>query len=285
MKKYKKEMDKTINFEIYRFHLLPITTNQTSLFEKEMTYEELVEKKNKFFDDIVQDLQNQTQDFPIELYSTEDKSYLFRLANPKQTTIYRNFADIVENTEPYIYIVINTDPMVQKIAISRNSEAFSTPNVSKNVLLKIFGKYLKGYGLSIEFEQLFESNTFWSYAKKYDGRIKSIDFEIIKPNLSKISYTIKDSLKPLIESTNSHKTHLKLDAPIEGVLENINKDNKLVNGLVSYSSEGGGNISMKITGMKTKIRTDKMVKTKKISEVSIKGSPDQVIKVWKDIAE
>lgn len=278
-------MDKIISFEIYRFHLLPITTNQISLFERGMTYEELVEKKNAFFDEIVQDLQNRTQDFPIELYSTEGKSYLFRLANPKKTTIYRNFADIPENTEPYIYIIINTDPLVQKIAISRNSEAFSTPNASKNVLLNIFSKYLKFYGLSIDFEQLFESNTFWSYAKKYNGRIKSIDFEIIKPNLSKISYTIKDSLKPLIESTNSHKTHLKLDAPVEGSLENIDKDNKLVNGLVSYSSEGGGNISMKIIGITARITTDKMVTTKKISEVNIKGSPDQVIKVWKDITE
>ena len=278
-------MEKTIVFEIYRFHLLPITMSQFSLFDEMITYEELVERKNQFFDDIVHDLQNRTQDFPIELYSVEDKSYLFRLANPKTTMIYRNFAEIPENTEPYIYIVINTDPQVQKIAISRNSEAFSTPNVSKNVLVEIFSKYLKGFGLSIEFEQLFESKAFWSWAKKYEGRIKSIDFEIIKPNLSKISYTIKNSLKPLIESTNSHKTHLKLDAPTEGTLENINKDNELVEGLVEYSSEGGGNISLKVIGISTKIKTSKMVKTKRISEINIKGSPDQVIKVWKDITE
>ncbi|MFV5691650.1 hypothetical protein ACM55K_06480 [Flavobacterium sp. LT1R49] len=278
-------MSKTIYFEIYRFHLLPITTHQISLFEHEMSYEELVQKKNGFFDSIVQNLQNNAQDFPIELYSSEDKSYLFRLANPKKTTIYRNFSEREENTEPYIYIIINTDPLVQKIAISRNSQAFSTPNSSKNVLSTIFSKYLKLYGLSIEFEQLFESKTFWSYARRFDGRIKSIDFEIIKPNLSKISHTIKDSLKPLIESTNSHKTHLKLDAPKEGVLENINKENKLVDGLVTYSSEGGGNISMSIIGLATRVRTDRMVTTKKISEINIKGSPDQVIKVWKDITE
>lgn len=278
-------MEKLIYFEIYRFHLLPITTNQISLFEKEMSYDELVQKKNGFFDEIIQDLQNKTQDFPIELYSVDDKSYLFRLANPKQTTIYRNFSEIPENTEPYIYIIINTGQEVQKIAISRNTEAFSSPKVSKNVLLKIFNKYLKNYGLSIEFEQLFESNTFWNYVRKYDSRIKSIDFEIIKPNLSKISYTIKDSLKPLIESTNSHITHLKLESPSEGILENINKDNKLVDGLVSYSSEGGGNISMKVTGIKSKIKTNNMVTTKKISEMNIKGSPDQVIKIWKDITD
>ena len=100
-------MDKSIVFEIYRFHLLPITTNQISLFEKEMSYDELVQKKNSFFNEIVQDLQNRKEDFPIELYSTEENSYLFRLANPKTTMIYRNFSDIPENTEPYIYIIIN----------------------------------------------------------------------------------------------------------------------------------------------------------------------------------
>lgn len=277
-------MDKTVIFEIYRFHLLPITTNQISLFENEiMTYDELVEKKNRFFDEIVQNLQNNNQDLPIELYSSEGSSYLFRLANPKTTLIYRDFAEIPEKTEPYIYIIINTDPQVQKIAISRNTEAFSTSSASKNVLDKILNKYLLRYSLSIEFEQMFQSATFWSYVKKYDGRIKSIDFEIIKPNLSKISHTIKDSLKPLIESTNSHKTHLKLDAPKEGVLENINTENKLVDGLVSYSSEGGGNISMKILGVSTRIKTENMTTTQKINEIQIKGSPDQVIKLWKDI--
>lgn len=277
-------MDRAIVFEIYRFHLLPITTKQISLFDDAiLSNEELIERKNQFFDEIVQNLQNNTQDLPIELYSSEDSSYLFRLANPKTTLIYRDFTEIHEKTEPYIYIIINTDPEIQKIAISRNSEAFSTSSASKNILNKILTKYLLPYSLSIEFEQMFKSGTFWNYVKKYEGRIKSIDFEIIKPNLSKISRAIKDSLKPLIESTNSHKTHLKLDAPKEGVLENINPENKLVDGLVSYSSEGGGNISMKIMGISTRVRTEDMTTTKKIDELQIKGSPDQIIKLWKQI--
>jgi hypothetical protein len=152
-------------------------------------------------------------------------------------------------------------------------------------LAKIFSKYLLPHGLSIEFEQLFESNTFWSFAKKYEGRIKTVDFEIVKPNLAKISDSIKNTLKPLIEETNSHKTHLKLEAPREGVLENIDSDNEKINGLVEYSSEGGGNISMSIIGLKHKVKTKNMTKTKKIKEVQLKGSPDQIIKVWKDIVD
>lgn len=278
-------MDRIIKFDIFRFHLLPISTKQFSLFDKDISYEELKDKKNNIFDEIVKDLQNRENQYPLELFSSEESNYLFRLANPKNTIIYKDFKEIIENTEPYIYIAINTSPDNQKIAISHNAEAFTSTNVSKNNLNKIFSKYLLEHGLSIEFEQLFESNTFWSYAKKYEGRIKTIDFEIIKPNLPKISDTIKNTLKPLIEETNSHKTHLKLEAPREGVLENISSKNEKINGLVSYSSEGGGNISMSIIGLKQKIKTKNMTKNKKIKELQLKGSPDQIIKVWKDIVD
>lgn len=278
-------MDKTLTFDIFRFHLLPISTKQISIFDKEITYEELKEKKNTIFDEIVRDLQNRVNQFPLELYSTDETHYLFRLANPKKTIIYKDFKEIIENTEPYIYIAINTDPTNQKIAISHNPEAFTATSVSKNNLHKIFSKYLSEDGLSIEFEQLFESNTFWNYARKYEGRIKTIDFEIIKPNLAKISEAIKNTLKPLIEETNSHKTHLRLEAPREGVLENIDRENKKINGLVEYSSEGGGNISMNIIGLKHKVKTKNMTKTKKIKEIQLKGSQDQIIKIWKDLVD
>lgn len=278
-------MEKTISFDVYRFHLLPISTKQISLFDKDISYEELKERKNIIFDDLIRDLQNRDNQYPLELYSAEDQHYLFRLANPKKTIIYKDFKEIVENTEPYIYIAINTNPDVQKIAISHNPDAFSATSVSKNNLSKILSKYLIESGLSIEFEQIFESNTFWSYARKYQGRIKTIDFEIIKPNLAKISDSIKNTLKPLIEETNSHKTHLKLEAPREGVLENIGKENKKLNGLVDYSSEGGGNISVTVIGLKTKIKTKNMTKTKKIKEVQLKGSPNQLIKVWKELVD
>ncbi|EAP87943.1 hypothetical protein [Croceibacter atlanticus] len=278
-------MDKTLKFDIFRFHLLPITTKQTSLFGENITYEELVQKKNEVFNKFVEDLQNINTGLPLELFSYEDDSFLFRIANPKKTIIYKDFKEIVEKTEPYVFLAINTNDDVQKIGISHNPEAFSTTTVTKNAVLKIFNKYLNQNSLSIELEQIFEENKFWSVANKYQGRIKLIDFEIIKPNMSRISQSIKATLKPLIQNTNSHKTHVKLSAPEQGVLENIDKENKQVEGLVSYSSEGGGNITMKVLGLKSRIKTKNMAKTKKINELQLKGSPEQIIKVWKDIVE
>ncbi|PQJ31912.1 hypothetical protein BST92_08220 [Nonlabens arenilitoris] len=278
-------MDKALKFDIFRFHLLPITTKQTSLFGEQITYEDLVNKKNEVFNDFVKDLQNLNTGVPLELFSQEDDSFLFRIANPKKTIIYKDFKEIIENTEPYVYLAINLNDDVQKIGISHNTEAFSTTTVTKNAILKIFNKYLNQNSLSIELEQIFEENKFWNVANKYEGRIKLIDFEIIKPNMSRISQSIKATLKPLIQNTNSHKTHVKLSAPEQGVLENIDKKNKQVEGLVSYSSEGGGNITMKVLGLKSRIKTKNMAKTKKINELQLKGSPEQIIKVWKDIVE
>ncbi|KEZ93513.1 hypothetical protein IL45_04685 [Nonlabens ulvanivorans] len=278
-------MDKSLKFDIFRFHLLPITMKQTSLFGEDISYEELVQKKNQVFNKFIEDLQNLDTGLPLELFSQEDDSFLFRIANPKKTIIYKNFKEIVENTEPYVYLAVNTNDNVQKIGISHNPEAFSTTTVTKNNILKIFNKYLNQNSLSIEVEQIFEENKFWNVAKKYEGRIKLIDFEIIKPNMSRISQSIKATLKPLIQNTNSHKTHVKLSAPEQGVLENIDKKNKQVEGLVSYSSEGGGNITMKVSGLKSRIKTKNMAKTKKINELQLKGSHEQIIKVWKDIVE
>lgn len=277
---------RNINFNLYRFHLIPITTNQTSILDNEkISYDDLVILKNQIFDGLVQNLTENNTDFPIIKFDSSDNKYLFGIANIKETELIKGFRTIKEKTEPFVYVLIDTDSNNQIIAISQNKEAFSSTIVTKNILKQIFNKHLFNSGLSIDIEQIFEVASFWDYIKKYDGRIKSLDFEIIKPNLSRISKSIQNSLKPLIEKVNSHKTNLKLDAPIEGVLENINEKNGILNGLVDYSSEGGGNISIKIQGINRKITTKNMVKTTKINEIYLSGHQDQVIKIWKQILD
>ena len=81
-------MDKILTFDIFRFHLLPISTKQISLFGNEITYQELVERKNDIFTRLIENLQNIDSGFPLELYSYEEGSFLFRIANPKKTIIY-----------------------------------------------------------------------------------------------------------------------------------------------------------------------------------------------------
>jgi len=275
---------KNITFDLYRFHLIPITTNQTSILDNEkISYDDLVAIKNNIFNTLVKNLTKNNTDFPIiEFDSTKDK-FLFGIANVKETELIKDFRTVKEKTEPFVYVLIDTDENNQIIAISRNREAFSSTKVTKNALKEIFNKHLFLNSLTVDIEQIFEVADFWEYVDKYNGRIKELDFEIIKPNMSKISKTIQNSLKPLIEKVNSHKTNLILEAPSEGILENINSKNSYINGLVDYSSQGGGSVTMKVHGIQRKITTDKMVKTTKINEIYLTGHKEQILKMWQEI--
>lgn len=162
---------KIINFHLFRFHLLPITSNnaQTSLFEEnKLSIEVLKEKKNTFFKNILDGLvKSKSNSHPLILHAHEKNYYMFKLAQKKTTIITKNFKNQTIDNEPYVYVLINNDEDVQKIAISENHEAFSNPDVVKNILKKAFQRDLQKFDLNIEIEQLFSSVNFWEYVQKH----------------------------------------------------------------------------------------------------------------------
>ncbi|WNH09959.1 hypothetical protein [Thalassobellus suaedae] len=141
--------DKLINFHIYRYHLLPIITDdkQVKLFEdKPLSFEDIKNKKNDFFNNILKNLiSSKSNSHPLKLEHNEDEYYLFKLAQKKTTTITQNFENLIIDNEPYVYVIINNDPKIQKIAISDNFDAFSKPEVVKNILKKVFRRDLEIY--------------------------------------------------------------------------------------------------------------------------------------------
>lgn len=136
--------DKLINFHIYRYHLLPIETNnaQIELFENQkLSYNEIREKKNDFFTEILNNLVNsKNKKHPLKLEHHESDIYLFKLAQKKTTVITKNFENLIIDNEPYVYVIINNDSSVQKIAISDNVDAFGRPEVVKIFSKKFLGK-------------------------------------------------------------------------------------------------------------------------------------------------
>ena len=279
--------NKKINFHIYRYHLLPLTRrdNQIELFpEKKLTYEEIKAKKNDFFKDVLGDLnESKLNSNPLKLHHQEDTFYLFKLAQKKTTSITRNFETENIINEPYIYVVINNDSEVQKIAISENSDAFSNPDVVKNILNKVFQNDLKKFGLNIEIEQVFDKVNFWNYVGKHKYEITYLDFQFIKPNLANISRSLPEDFKNFADNVNSHKSQIILKAPEKGTLENIDKSNNEINGLVNYTSEGAGFIKMKIKNIRKTINTKESPVTLQIEELDIEGAGDQVLKLYKTI--
>jgi len=280
-------MEKILNFHIFRYHLNPISsdTQQLKLFEnKKFSVEELKEKKNDFFNNVLQELDfYKDKRNPLKIEHFENEYYLIKLAQRKTTRIVQDFEDFEITNEPFVYIIINNNPSVQKIAISENKEAFSEPRVVKNILVKLFNKGLKQYGLDIAIEELFEQKSFWKFVQSHKYEIKLIDFKYIKPNLADISKSLPEDFRNFTDNVNSKESHIVLKAPENGVLENIDKSNKTVNGLVEYTSEGAGEIKLKIKGFRKRYSTKENPVTISISEAQIEGPAEQVIKVYQSI--
>lgn len=279
--------NKIIKFNFYRYHLLPLDKNHKTieLFpQKEYSFDELKEIKNEVLDKILSSLEDSPSNtHPLRLEVKDGEYYLFKIAQRKSATITHNFINKIVSNEPYVYVIINNSKNVQKIAISENADAFSTTNVVKNLLKTVLRKELRVYGLNIEIEQIFSSISFWEFIEKYKYKISYVNFQYIKPNMANISNRLPEDFKKLAEKVNSHESHLTLRAPENGVLENINKKNKPINGLVEYSALGGGNIKVKIRGIRKQKSTDENPEFVEVRQIDLEGQADQIIKIYKSI--
>lgn len=278
-----------INFRLYRYHLLPLSTDetQTSMFPtNKMKTSEVKEKKNIFFNEVLSSLiESKNNSNPIRLHHQDEEYFVYKIAQKKTARITQDFKNQTISNEPYSYVIINNDDTVQKIAISENGEAFSNTDVVKNILAKVFRKELEPFQLNIAIEPLFDSQNFWEYVNKYKDELTYINFQYIKPNLAAISKSLPSDFKKFAENVNSHESHLTIKAPEKGVLENINKKNPIVNGLVEYSSNGGGNIKLKVKKVRKHLNTTDKPVIQQIDELEIEGAAEQVIKLYKTIVE
>jgi hypothetical protein len=222
---------------------------------------------------------------PLQLHEQDETFFIFKLAQKKSTIITQNFKNVSIDNEPYVFVVFNNDQYVQKIAISENIDAFSNPDVVKNIVSKLLKKDLKKYQLNIAIESMFDSVNFWDYVEKHNDQITYVNFKYIKPNMASISKSLPKDFQKFTNNVNSHESHIVLKAPENGVLENIDKQNQNINGLVDYTSEGAGSIKLKVKGVRKYLNTKEVPLILEIDEVSLEGASEQVIKMYKGLVE
>lgn len=278
-------------FEVFRYQLLPLTQHvqmdmfPDNTFRDISSVDELRARKNEIFAHVLSEL-------PKLQYRQTDLNHRVDLVSPPWYVIEINTQKVLErerrdfeterlDTWPHVVVIINNQPDVQLVAISRNQRAFSSGTVVAKLLQDNFQKLLSRFYLNIQIEALFEKNQFWNLVEEYEGRISSVNFELISPNMANISKTLEIDLAKLNTDTNSHRTNLKLNSSEGGILE-IKRDNKLLNSLVDYTSEGGGDIELKIKRLKNKIRTSKTVREISIDELSLKNLTSERLKWFLD---
>ena len=220
----------TRKFDLYRYQLLPLTRNvQLDMLRRPLSIESLKERKNELFAEALTQLETRGLEHRhIEIIHRLDMQsgnwFVFHFATRK--SLSRSKRDFkVERIDdwPNVILIINNSSDVQKIAISRNPKAFSTSSVLAKALAVNLQDILSPYQLHMEIEALFETRAFWSLVEQHKGRITSLTFELVSPNMPNISKSLEIDLAQINAETNSHRTDVKLNSGSGSALE-IKKD-------------------------------------------------------------
>jgi hypothetical protein len=282
------ESSKMKSFGAYRFQIVPISLNQHNLFG-DLSYEELVSKKNDMLSDIYSSANFKLQRTKgvmrgLRIYDEKD-CLLLRIGIKKGFKIEnKDFEEEMIDTYPNLLVGLNNNPKIQLLLIEKNTQVCYNTNVIAKILNETFNHYLKQYQLAFYVEPIFSKSDFWDMVKVHRLELKRIDFELIKPNLSNISSDFIGEFREFQDQTNSHKTNISLNAPENGILENITPENKIISGLINYQAEGGGHPSVRLKGLKTITKIGETVKEVHIEEAQITyDKPTDLVEIIKNI--
>lgn len=233
-------------FDFYRFQLVPVSLFQGSLFSNELNdYEYLKKVKNEIFETVIVNSQFSSNGclLPIQKTFNTNNIHCFLLSNFRRQSVIKNFERTYVDSQPYVVVVIDNNSDQQIIAVSRNSAAYSSSKSVINILGRVFSRNLEKSNLEIHIEPIIQKGSFWKFLDQ-NHSLSKLSLSIVKPNLANISNTLP-KLRSIGDNTNSHKTTLSLEAPINGVLENITRENEDINGIIDYCEKGGGTIHAK----------------------------------------
>jgi hypothetical protein len=129
---------------------------------------------------------------------------------------------------------------------------------------------------------MFRETFFWDIVSQFPNKITWVDFEFITPNMASISATLADAFKEISKDTNAVKSDLQLRSDPASALD-LSHGNKTVEGLVSYTSQGGGDIKIKVKGIRKRFRTANASRTVTFSDLEITTPPDQVANILRNL--
>ena len=130
---------------------------------------------------------------------------------------------------------------------------------------------------------MFENSYFWDLIREHENRITRVEFEFVTPNMANISSSLEDTLKQLSKDTNAAISELELKSDPLSALK-ISNNNPTIRGLAEYISQGGGNISMKVRGIRKTIKTSNSSKEIQIDNIHLESSyPEHIIKIMREL--
>lgn len=269
-----------ISFRIYRYQLLPNDrTFQGSIFDGR-SVEDIIANKNKLFweakDEIDIFHSNRSKSITKKIFDSKDIAIFRSGVERKLKRATEDFKKEILDTWPDSLVILWNDPEQQMIAIQHNPQAFGSTDTLLRTIVRNTNKFLNIYQLSMYAYPIYNQSEFWHYIESHKGKIEAIEFSFLTPNMSSISKAITEDLKEFAKSTNSAKNKLEIRAHENSTLI-VEKDNQQAAGLVSYSSAGGGEIRVKIRGLRKKVTIGDNTRETEIDKLEIESEDHEKI--------
>jgi len=278
-------MANNTSFRLYRYQLLPIDRHSDDLWDSR-TVEELLADKNSIFArsiPSVGDYRHRGAELSVQVDKSGEEAFVVRLAPGRFLT--RETADFrSEQIEhwPHVSAIILNRPDEQYLVVQERQAAFASTDTVIKVIEKATRGALESAGLRLRVEAMFKESYFWSLVSEFHHRITSVEFEFITPNMANISGSLSASLKGLSKETNASKSELALQSDADSALK-LSEENSMVKGLVEYTSEGGGDITIKVRGLRKKFHTRNSPREIHIGDLELSGPAEQVAKIVRSL--
>jgi hypothetical protein len=281
-------VSKQVSFEVFRYQLVVDKTLQMGLFDNYKSAEEVRADKNNILQKLLTNnkfsFESSQTEITSKLLHTNGQLSYFKIGVRRNQRLFeKDFSEKIYPNYPNIIVAFNNDPQVQKIAIQNNVGAFHDCKTVSHIIQKTIDTRLKKSNLTFFVEPLFDKQEFWKLIRQYPKLIKQVTFDMISPNMANITKNLKINLKELYEDTNTQRTKVELNAEPENYLD-IKENSKFVNSLVDYSADGGGNIHMKVAGIRKRLHTAQSPSEFNIEEQLLKDTDwDKLDEMFKNI--
>lgn len=272
-------------FTAYRYQLLPLDRNDTKDLYHNFSAEQIVARKNEFFADALTHLpkvNHKRVEVNISIEAIQQEFFRIRLAPSRpltrETTDSRR--EKVENW-PHIDAYVLNKPEDQLLIIQDRPTAFANTDTVANIILRGTRGALDKIGLSLQIEPLFDKAYFWGLVNQYSNRITWVEFEFVTPNMANISKTLANTLKNLGKETNAVREQITLSSDASSSLD-ISQTNATIQGLVEYTSQGAGDIKLKIKGIRKRFQTSSSRREVHLSGVEITAEAKDIVEIIRE---
>lgn len=256
-------------FNAYRYLLIPQDYIQTDFFNGVKDKDSLNQKKNIFFAEFVRSLPKYSfHSMKFQLVEGKENLILMKMGLQKHALI--GTPELIEKEiEDWHTVYVAFDFSRQMFLIQHKTKVASDTFSLAKKLLEIFRPYVKEKSLNIQINPILKKNLFWDIVRKYDRKIREVDFILTAPNFAEITKYLGEELESAMRSTSAAQAKVSFSSDDQSVLT-LSEQDPNVASMVKYTQVGGGSFSIRLHGFKRKTSKEG-AKELSINSICIEG--------------